>query len=119
MFGFLLEDCYVIEELIAGLHKVLKRKSITPRQIVSLGKLLHGLKRLPLATSGIDITVSIEHRSSDGNLSYRSLRLSEDSGSSNGAGWLIRVRGSGINMELLTCKPVGSDREVRQAGLSE
>ena len=79
LFAFLLEDSYVIEELLGGIRKVLKRKSLTPRQIVGLGKLLHGLKRLPLPTSGIDVTVSIEHRSSDGNLFYRSLRLSDDS----------------------------------------
>jgi hypothetical protein len=60
------------------MRKVLKRESITPRHIVGLGKLLHGLKRLSLSTSGIDITVSIEHRNSDGNLFYRSLQLSED-----------------------------------------
>jgi hypothetical protein len=62
-----------------GNAPILKRESITPRQIVGLGKLLHGLKRLPLATSGINVTVSIEHRNSGGNMFYESLRLSDDS----------------------------------------
>ena len=46
-FGFLQEDHQIIQDLIAGVRRALKRKSITPQQICGLGKLLHGLERLP------------------------------------------------------------------------
>lgn len=57
-FGFLQEDREIIQELIAGVRRALKRKSITPQQICGLGKLLHGLERLPRPTSGIGIVVT-------------------------------------------------------------
>jgi hypothetical protein len=76
LFAFRLEDCVAIEKLIAGIRKVLKRDRITPQKIVGLGKLLHGLQRLPRSTPGIDIEVSTGHRSND-NCFYQSLHLSE------------------------------------------
>lgn len=77
-FGFLIEDCAAIETLIAGVRKALKRKSITPRQICGLGKLLLGLERLPRPTSGIDITVSIGARTPN-HFSCQSVSLSDSS----------------------------------------
>jgi hypothetical protein len=76
LFGFLQEDQSHIQELIAGIRGVLKRKSITARQICGLGKLLQGLQRLPLPTSGVNITVSICSTGPSGS-SYQSLLLSE------------------------------------------
>ena len=77
-FGFLQEDRQTIQDLIAGVRRTLRRKSITPQQICGLGKLLHGLERMPRPTSGIDITVAIESRTPD-HFSYKSIGLSESS----------------------------------------
>jgi len=78
LLAFLQEDYHPIQELIAGVRRVLKRKSVTPQQIVGLGKLLHGLQRLPLSTPGVDITVTIANRTSE-DLFYQSVHLSESS----------------------------------------
>ena len=78
LFGFLQEDHHHIQGLIAGTRRALTRKSITPQQISGLGKLLHGLQRLPLATSGVDICVSMRNESAGG-LSYQSVQLTESS----------------------------------------
>jgi len=77
-FGFLREDRHHIQELIAGVRRALKRKSVTPQQICGLGKLLHGLQRLPLPTPGINISVTIGSRTGE-NLFYQSVELSESS----------------------------------------
>jgi hypothetical protein len=77
-FGFLQEDRQMIQELIAGVRRTLRRKSITPQQICGFGKLLHGLEQLPRPTSGIDITVTIGSRTPD-HFSYQSIGLSESS----------------------------------------
>lgn len=77
-FGFLQEDRQAIQDLIAGVRWALRRKSITPQQICGLGKLLHGLERLPRPTSGIDITVTIEN-STPNYSNYQSIGLSESS----------------------------------------
>jgi len=78
LFGFLQEDQHHIQEFIAGVRRALIRKSITPQQICGLGKLLHGLQRLPLSTPGVDICVSIRNESA-GSLSYQSVQLTESS----------------------------------------
>lgn len=78
LYGFLQEDHRHIEVLIAGIRRALTRKSITPQQISGLGKLLHGLQRLPLATSGVDICVSMRNKSAGG-FSYESVELTESS----------------------------------------
>jgi hypothetical protein len=77
-FGFLQEDRQMIQDLIAGVRRTLKRKSITPQQICGLGKLLHGLERLPRPTSGIDITVTIGSTTPDDS-NCQSIGLSESS----------------------------------------
>ena len=78
VFGFLQEDHHHIQGLIAGTRRALTRKSITLTQICGLGKLLHGLQRLPLPTPGIDICVSIRGETDFGS-SYQSVRLAESS----------------------------------------
>ena len=77
-FGFLQEDRQMIQDLIAGVRRTLRRKSITPQQICGLGKLLEGLERLPRHTSGIDITVTIASDTPD-HSNYQSISLSESS----------------------------------------
>lgn len=77
-FGFLQEDCQIIQKLIAGVRRALKRKSITPQQICGLGKLLHGLERLPRPTSGIGISVTIGSRGPE-HFFHQSIDLYESS----------------------------------------
>lgn len=76
LFGFLQEDHHHIQQLITGVRRALKRQSITPQQFCGLGKLLHGLQRLPLSTPGVDICVSMRTESADG-FSYQSVELTE------------------------------------------
>lgn len=78
LFGFLQEDHHHIQKLITGTRRALKRQSITPHQICGLGKLLHGLQRLPLSTAGVDICVSMRNESAGGS-SCQSVRLTESS----------------------------------------
>lgn len=75
-FGFLVEDAWPIGELVTGIRNALMRKSITPQQISGLGKLLHGLQRLPRATPGIYIEVTIGSNTPD-HISYQSITLSD------------------------------------------
>lgn len=76
LFGFLQEDHHHIQQLITGVRRALKSQSITPQQICGLGKLLHGLQRLPLSTPRVDICVSIQNEG-PGGLSYQSVQLTE------------------------------------------
>lgn len=78
LFGLLQEDHHHIQGLIAGIRRLLARKSITPQQISGLGKLLHGLQRLPLSTPGVDICVSKRNENAGGS-SYQSVQLTESS----------------------------------------
>lgn len=75
-FGFFIEDYATIQEMIAGIRRILIRKSITAQQICGLGKLLFGLERLPRPTTGIDITITIANKTSN-HSSYESISLSE------------------------------------------
>lgn len=77
-FGFLQEDREVIQVLIAGVRKTLRREDLTPQQICGLGKLLHGLQRLPRPTAQMEIAITISNKGEE-NLFYRSLELFESS----------------------------------------
>ena len=76
LFGFLQEDRHYVQQMITGVRRALKRKSITPQQICGLGKLLQGLQRLPLSTPGVDIYVSIRNENEYG-FSSQSVQLTE------------------------------------------
>ena len=77
-FGFLQEDRQTIQDLIAGVRRALRRKSIAPQQICGLGKLLHGLEQLPRPTSGMGISVTIGSRGPE-QFFYQSIDLSDTS----------------------------------------
>jgi hypothetical protein len=70
LFAFTIDDGYYIEQVTKAVRGLLKRPGLTPRQIVSIGRALHGLERLPLRTPGLDIQISLVDKINDAASSY-------------------------------------------------
>jgi hypothetical protein len=60
LLGFLMEDCPIIENLTAAVRSLLQRPELSPQTISQIGIFLFGLERLPLATPGISMSLSLE-----------------------------------------------------------
>lgn len=84
LFAFELDDYYYIERVTKAVNALLKREGLTPRQIVSIGRALHGLGRLPLRTPGLDVHLSLFYKFGEGAQSYdlhlQSYRFATESG---------------------------------------
>ncbi len=71
LFPFKIDDAYYVEQVTKAIHALVERPAITPHQIVSLGRALHGLKRLPLRTLGLDVQISLVNEFNGAAESYR------------------------------------------------
>ena len=45
--------------IVKDIHRLLRRRALSPKQIDSMARLLLGLQRLPLSTPGLDITFAL------------------------------------------------------------
>jgi hypothetical protein len=70
VFAFKIYDAEYIGKVIEAVRKLLSRPDLTPRQIVGIGHALHGLNRLPLRTSGLDVELSLLMQNESGAESY-------------------------------------------------
>jgi hypothetical protein len=59
IFGMFCEDKIIADRLLASVRSLIRREGVTAEQIYHLAKLLFAFGRLPLATQGIGIEVSL------------------------------------------------------------
>jgi hypothetical protein len=82
IFKSLSEDCEAVQTAVACARRFLREPSVTPPQIVHIGKALFALERLPTATSEASTEFGIEYRFGDetfSELAYISFRITESS----------------------------------------
>jgi len=77
VFAFEPYDTEYVERVIVAVRNLLNRKNLEPRQIVAIGRALHGLERLPLRTPGLDIEISLSVTGESGAMGWY-LYLSSD-----------------------------------------
>ena len=70
LFALEIDDDYYIEKVSAAVRSLLQRKDLTPRQIMSIGRALHGLSRMPLRTPGLYIHISLTMKGKQSAQSY-------------------------------------------------
>jgi hypothetical protein len=104
LFAFNIEDSYYILRVTEAVRKLLERGELTPRQIVSIGRALHGLGRLPLRTPGLDIHISLFYKMGEGYQSYdmyiSESRFATESGGYDNFGGLGTDSFSGITFSV-------------------
>ena len=61
LFGFLIEDQQVVEQLIVVVRSLLQRPGLSPQSIAEIGVFLFALERLPMPTPGICATLSLDY----------------------------------------------------------
>jgi hypothetical protein len=67
-------DRGLIEALARSVRKLIHREDATAEQIHHLAVLLFGLKRLPLTTPGVDVTLTLSYRT-ESSMNYQSIDL--------------------------------------------
>src|SRR5215212_4860291 len=87
IFALEIDDGYYIEQVTKAVRSLLKRPNLTARQIVTIGRLLHGLGRLPLRTPGLDVHLTLVDEFNGEATSYE-LFLSSDSFVTESAGYM-------------------------------
>jgi hypothetical protein len=87
------DDATYIGQVIEAVKKLLHRSDLTPQQIVSIGRALHGLNRLPLRTPGLDVHLALVINNESGAESY-DLFLSEDRFATESGGYVNSGHGS-------------------------
>jgi hypothetical protein len=87
LLAFEPEDSDLVANLIMALRAMLGRDDLHPLQIVSLARLLLGMKRLPLVTPGLDVLVTVTTGTKDDWFSYE-IGLSEDVLQIGGGGYV-------------------------------
>ena len=70
LFAFQIDDGYYIEQVKKAIRGLLKRPDLTSRQVVSIGRALHGLERLPLLTPGLDVHIALGIKNESGASTY-------------------------------------------------
>ena len=70
VFPFEYDDAEYVERVKTAVRILLDRASLEPRQIVAIGRALHGLERLPLRTPGLDIEISLTIKGESGAMSW-------------------------------------------------
>jgi hypothetical protein len=70
LFGFHIDDTYYIEQVEKAIRSVLIRSDLKPKQIIGIGRALHGIGRLPLRTPGLDIQISLSIKGDSGAEEY-------------------------------------------------
>lgn len=53
------DDEIFFTSIVKDIHRLLRRRTLSPKQINSMARLLLGLQRLPLSTPGLDITFAL------------------------------------------------------------
>ena len=86
IFNFQPEDRYYVDRVAKAIRMLLTREDVTPLQIMSIGRALHGLGRFPLRTSGLDIHISLSYKMGQGYQSY-DLYISTDRFSTESGGY--------------------------------
>lgn len=76
LFPLTLEDKVIVDEAVGVVKDVLRRASLSGRDVHRIGKLLFALERLPRSTSGISIGMTVSHRAND-EMTYRDIFISE------------------------------------------
>jgi hypothetical protein len=74
LFPLFESDRGLIEALMRLVRKLIHRADTTPQQIHDLAILLFGLERLPMATPGVGIELSLSNRT-DNDMRYQSITL--------------------------------------------
>ena len=70
-------DGQYVGRVIEAVRALLQRPKLTPKQITSVGRALHGLERMPLRTPGLDVHLALVIQNDDGAASY-DLHLSDE-----------------------------------------
>ena len=78
LFPLFETDRGLVDSLVKMVRKLIHRGDITPEQIHHLAVLLFGLERLPLATPGVGIELSLSDRT-ENDMNYQSISLDESS----------------------------------------
>jgi hypothetical protein len=76
LFAFEIDDREYIERVAKAVRTLLQRPDLTPRQLVSIGRMLFGLSRMPLRTPGLNVRISLVSTPPGWVLAY-SVRVSE------------------------------------------
>jgi hypothetical protein len=70
LLKFEIDDGNYVEQVTKAVRALLERPDLSPRQIVSIGRALHGLGRLPLRTPGLDIHIALVINNTSGGETY-------------------------------------------------
>lgn len=93
LFGLEIDDAYFVEQIERALRTLLGRPDLTPKQIVGIGRAIHGLKRLPLRTPGLDIKILLIMKNESGAEEY-TLYFSADQLITDSGGYVDNGHGS-------------------------
>jgi hypothetical protein len=105
IFPFKYYDGEYVCQVAEAIRSLLNRSDLTPAQIVSVGRVLHGLHRMPLRTPGLDIQISLSIVNPGGGESY-TLHICEDEFSAESSGYIDSDNLSGFTFSVDT---VGRD----------
>lgn len=93
LFACELEDGHYIEQVTKAIRGLLRRGDLAPSQIVTIGRALHGLARMPLRTPGLDIHISLLDKFNNEATSY-DFFISSDRFATESGGYVDSGHGS-------------------------
>jgi hypothetical protein len=109
----------LIEEIVKAVRNLLRRDDITAMQMHHLAVLLFGLEHLPVATPGIDVTLSLSYRRGN-DMNYHSVDLDDTTFalSTGGSVYDPSVGSDSYSEEVLMVEATGY-RDVKDMAIVE
>lgn len=101
-------DRSLIEKISKAVRNSFKREDLKAKQLHHMTVLLFGLERMPLATPGVNVTLTVSSRT-ESEMSYHSIHLDESSLSLSQGGSVYdpRVGGDNFGEDILLVETTG------------